>query len=136
MARALRVSLFEREIRERLSNSALEVLFSSATCLSEGSVARGMTGSDTYYGSTMLTFELSSRTAALRDPCDAASAHKVAAYMAGDRRVVERVRELARAEAERLAGRALSRAEVELRARSQGCSVYLDVDVEGELARP
>ena len=39
MARATRITLFEREVRERLSRAALDVVFARAESLSEGNPA-------------------------------------------------------------------------------------------------
>src|SRR3954447_20743715 len=70
MARVTRIALFEREVRERLSVSALDLLMSRAEVISEGQrSARG--GRDAYFGSTMLTFDLPALAVVLRDACDA-----------------------------------------------------------------
>ena len=57
MARATQIALFEREVRERLSRAALDVVFARAERLSEGqSSVRG--GRAAYFVSTMLTLDL------------------------------------------------------------------------------
>jgi len=72
MARATRIALFEREVRERLSRAALDVVFARADLMSEGQRnVRG--GKDGYFGSTMLTIDLASFADVLRDPASATS---------------------------------------------------------------
>jgi hypothetical protein len=57
MARATRIALFEREVRERLSRAALELVLARAEVISEGQ--RSVRGErDAYFGSTMLTIDL------------------------------------------------------------------------------
>ena len=130
MAAARRVSLFEREIRVRLSSAAIEILFDLAAVLSEGQLE-----DDGYYGSTMITIDLARATAAVRDDCDAATARRVTDLLADDARVTERARALALAEAEARAGCALASGQVDIRVRSTGAHVHIDVDVEATRAR-
>jgi hypothetical protein len=140
MARVERVNLFEREVRERLSASAVELLFRHAQVLSEGECARA-TSIDPrirtvarFFGSTMITADIAALSGSVREPCDAAAAAKVSTLVATDARVAHRAREIAVAEAERLAGGALKQPSTELRVRVRGTIVHLDVDVEGDLA--
>lgn len=130
MAAARRVTLFEREIRVRLSTAAIDILFDCADVLSEGEL-RG----DGYFGSTMITIDLARAGAAVREECDAASARQVAELCAKDPRVRARARVVAAADAEVRAGARLSRVDVELRARAAGARVHIDLDVEGDLAK-
>jgi hypothetical protein len=66
MARATRIALFEREVRERLSRAALELVLARAEVISEGQRSvRG--GRDAYFGSTMLTIDLPALELLLRD---------------------------------------------------------------------
>lgn len=125
MAAARRVSLFEREIRVGLSSAAVEILFQLASILSEGSGEDGG-----YFGSTMITIDLGRAAALVSDPCDAATVRRVAELLAADPRVRERARAVAAAEADRLAGRPLGRAQVDLRVRTSGHHLHMDVDVE------
>jgi hypothetical protein len=131
MAQARRVSLFEREIHERLSRAAIDILVDGADVLSEGQ--RDPKGRR-YYGSTMLTIDLLRHAALLREPCDAVSARRVAALFQKDARAASRVRLIADREARRLCGGGLGRVAVELRFRWEGARVFVDVDVEGALA--
>jgi hypothetical protein len=127
MARARRVALFERDIQERISRAAAEVLLERAEILSEGQ----QTPSGTYYGSTMLTIDLARHAALLREPCDVASARRLATLFARDTRACAWVRGLTEREAHRVAGHKLSRLTVELTFRWQGTRVFVDADVEG-----
>ncbi len=129
MAAVRRVSLFEREIRVGLSSAAIEILFDLASVLSEG--AREPDG---YFGSTMITVELARATALVSDPCDASTVRRVAELVATDPRVRERARALAAAEADRLAGSALRRAQFDVRVRESGRHLHIDVELEARWA--
>ena len=105
MARAVRIALFQREIRVRLSPAALDLLFARAEVISEGQRAmRG--GRDSYFGSTMLTLDLPSLAPLLSDACDAGTARRLAALLESDADVAKRVQQLAERETERVAGAA------------------------------
>jgi len=121
MARATRITLFEREVRERLSRAALDLLFARAEVMSEGQRApRG--GKDSYFGSTMMTIDLPALSAVLRDEPDAGTARRLATLLGEDAAVEKRVQALATREAARVAGANI---------RAQGARVFIDVDVEG-----
>lgn len=131
MARAVRVTLFEREVRERLSGAAVEILLGRAQILSEGRRAATATARDWFFGSTMLTIDLASAGEVVRELCDEAAAARAATMMAADPRVQKRVRQIAAGEAERLAGGPLAARIAEVRVRSEGTVINIDVDVEG-----
>jgi hypothetical protein len=133
MAKAARVTLFEREIRERLSQPAIELLFERAQVLSEGERVRGLKGVDTFYGSTMLTIDLTAATPWVREACDAEAARRVTAFMTSDARVARCLRQIIEREACRLAGGSLEKLHTDVRLRTEGTLVYLDVDFEGIL---
>jgi hypothetical protein len=132
MTSAVRIALCEREVRERLSRAALDLLFARAECLSEGQRER-RGGRDAYFGSTMLTFDLPRLAGVLRDACDAATARRLAALLDGDTGVATRVRAVALAEAKRLAGAPVKRMATQIAVRAQGARVFVDVDVEAGL---
>jgi hypothetical protein len=134
MARALRVTLFEREIKERLSGAAVEILLDRAQVLSEGRRSAAATGGAMFYGSTMLTIDLASAGEQVRESCDPRTCRRVAALVESDPRVQRRVRQIAAREAERLAGTPLGSRVAEVRVRAQGTLLYIDVDVEGSPA--
>jgi hypothetical protein len=129
MARATRIGLFEREVRERPARAALDLLFARAEVISEGQRSqRG--GRDAYFGSTMLTFDLPALSVLLRDACDAATALRLAALLEADAQVGKRVQELARREATRVCGAAPRDVSTHVAIRAQGARVFIDVDVE------
>ena len=129
MARATRITLFEREVRERLSRAALDVVFARAERLSEGQRSqRG--GREAYFGSTMLTVDLAAFADVFRDACDAGTAHRLAALFEADSTVPRRIRELALREAARIAGARLKDVRTQVTVRAQGAKVFVDVDVE------
>jgi hypothetical protein len=129
MARAVRIALFQREIRVRLSPAALDLLFARADVISEGQRAmRG--GRDSYFGSTMLTVDLPSLSALLSDACDAGTARRLAALLESDGEVARRVQVLAERETARVAGAQPRQVGTHVTIRSQGAKVFIDVDVE------
>ncbi|HTA19187.1 MAG TPA: hypothetical protein VK989_07825 [Polyangia bacterium] len=130
MARATRIGLFEREVRERPARAALDLLFARAEVISEGQRSqRG--GRDAYFGSTMLTFDLPALAVVIRDACDAATAVRLATLLEADPQVGKRIQELARREATRVAGAAPREVSTHVAMRAQGAKVFIDVDVEG-----
>jgi hypothetical protein len=129
MARATRIGLFEREVRERPARAALDLLFARAEVISEGQRSqRG--GRDAYFGSTMLTFDLPALAVVLRDACDAATAVRLASLLEAEPQVGKRVQELARREATRVAGAAPREVSTHVAIRAQGAKIFIDVDVE------
>lgn len=125
MASARRVSLFRRHIEVGLSSAALEILFDLASVLSEGEHEEAG-----FFGSTMITIDLARAAELVSDPCDATTVERVAELLASDARVRDRARELARSEADRLAQSPIGPAQIDLRVRTSGKHLHLDVDVE------
>lgn len=130
MARVQRVTLFEREVRHKLSAAAIEILLERAHVLSEGQRSASATAKARWFGSTMITVDVAALGDAVREPCDAAAAGRVAALVAADARVIKRVQRLAGREADRLAGATVRVRAGDVRVRVQGTLVHLDVDVE------
>ncbi|HVR03520.1 MAG TPA: hypothetical protein VMT47_15390 [Polyangia bacterium] len=129
MARATRIGLFEREVRERPARAALDLLFARAEVISEGQ--RSQRGSrDAYFGSTMLTFDLPALAVVIRDACDAATAVRLATLFETDASVGKRVQELAKREATRVSGAAPREVSTHVAIRAQGAKVFIDVDIE------
>jgi len=94
-----RIPLIRREVRESLSNSALEILFCSAELLVEGD--RDLDCASSFesgraYATVMLTLDLLRSAPLLRERPDEATAERVAELMRGCAGVRERVIELAR----------------------------------------
>ena len=127
MAKAAQVGLFFREVRERLSESAVEILLGAAQVLSEGQRPQGARD---LFGTVMLTVDLSRVQDRVREPCDAATAARVASLMASDTRVRRRVQQIARAEAQRLAGARLGSVDADVTVRAVGTKVFIDADVQ------
>ena len=134
MARVQRVALFQREVRERLSEAALDVLLARAELISEGQIAPLSREENRYYGSTMLTLNLSGASPFFREPMDAAAAARVADMLGKDPRVIPRFRALALKEAERVSGAKLAKLEMEIAVDARGENVLVDLDVEATLA--
>ena len=129
MARATRIALFEREVRERLSRAALELVLGRAEVISEGQ--RGIRGGrDAYFGSTMLTIDLPALELLLRDACDAGTAHRLAELLEGDATARERIEALAAAETTRVAGETPKTVSTHIAIRAQAAKVFIDIDVE------
>ena len=133
MVRAFKISLFQREIRERLSVAALDLIFDRADVISEGQRSvRG--GRDAYFGSTMLTIDLPALSPLLSDACDAGTARRLAEMLDGDEGVARRIQSLSEREAARVAGAVPSQVGTHITIRSQGARVFVDVDVEAVFA--
>jgi hypothetical protein len=130
LARVARIALFEREVRERPSRAALELVFRRAEVISEGQRAH-RDGRPTYFGSTMLTLDLEALAPSLRESCDAGTARRLAGLLAGDPSVSSRIKAIATREAIRLAGGRLRTIATEVKVSARGARVFIDVDVEG-----
>jgi hypothetical protein len=83
--RVRRIPLIRREVRETLSDNALELLFGSAELLVEGERdldgARGSHDRDRAYATVMVTLDLTHCASLLREPADEATAERVAELM-------------------------------------------------------
>ena len=129
MARATRIALIEREVRERLSPAALELCLSRADVISEGQRSkRG--GREAYFGSTMLTIDLPSLELVLRDACDAGTARRLAELLEADATAAARIKDLAAREAARIAGATPAEVSTHVSIRAQAAKVFIDIDVE------
>ena len=132
MARALQIAIFEREIRERLSRAAVEVLLARADVLSEGQRLT-RSGRQIFEGSTMLTLDLSLTVGLFREACDSGTARRLGAMLAQDTWARNRVRQIATKEAERLSHTKVHEVSAEMRVSTKGVKVLIDVDVEAKL---
>ena len=81
-------------------------------------------------GTVMLTVDLARMREKVRDPCDTATANRVATLMASDPRVRRRVERLARVEAQRLAGGRLGALDIDITVRARGTKVFIDADLQ------
>ncbi len=132
---AFRVSLFEREVKERLSGAALDLLIAHSLVLSEGQRSTSSTARAAFFGSMMLTVDLKTLQPLVREPIDSPIAERMVALLAGDPRLTERVRRLAEREAVRLSNGPAPLESVELRVRLAGTVLHIDVDIEGQPER-
>jgi hypothetical protein len=97
--RVRRIPLIRREVRETLSDNALELLFGSAELLVEGErdLEDGrMNHPDRAYATVMVTLDLTRCASLLREPADEATAERVAELMRGSASVRRQLIELAR----------------------------------------
>jgi len=132
MARAVQIAIFEREIRERLSKAAIEVLLARAEILTEGQRLT-RSGRQLFEGSTMLTLDLSLTVGLFREACDSGTARRLGAMLAQDTWARNRVRQIATKEAERLSHTKVHEVSAEMRVSTKGVKVLIDVDVEAKL---
>jgi hypothetical protein len=130
LARVQRIALFEREVRERLSRAALDLVFERAEVISEGQRST-RAGQPVYFGSTMLTLDLEALSPQLRESCDAGTARRLATLLSSDAAVAARVKAVAKREAARIAGGRLESVATEMKVSARGARVFIDVDVEG-----
>ena len=130
MAQAARIPLFEREVRERLSQAAVEVLFESAAVLAEGSLGAGTTSAAQFFGSVMVTIALDDLAGLVREAPTDDTARKLSELMSGDARVLGRLRRLAEAEATRLCGRPVRVHSADVRIHADGTRILVDIDLE------
>jgi hypothetical protein len=131
MAKAQRVGLFARQIIETVSATGIELLLGSATCLSEGQLA----ADGRYYGSSMITIDLGALSARVSDPCDAATAARLARRIREDPAMRARCAAHAGTAAGQIARGPLRSVQTEVQVRAEGCMVYVDVDVEALAGR-
>jgi len=131
MARVARITLFEREVREKLSRAALELLLGRLEVLSEGQRTH-RNGRDLYFGSTMMTADLARLTDVVRDNADEPTAVRLVKLLEGDEAARARLLGIAVNEANRIACVPLLRVETHLAIRADAHRVYADVDVEAE----
>jgi hypothetical protein len=121
--------LFHREVRERLSPTALQVLIERAEIFVEGATSKGSSARGTFLGSALLTLDLAGAER-LRMPRDAATAARLGALLADDTAaralIIARALEVVRA---RLAAPAGLRAG-ELSVRTDGTRVLVDLELE------
>lgn len=147
-SRVHRIQLIRREIREFLPESALEILFSRGRVVVEGGPerrkdgpepasagsARGRAGD--YFGTVMVTVDLSTEGAVFSEPADEATARRLAELMETDDRVREKLVELLRARLAVTIGCSPSSLRIALvhAVRVEGCKVFLDGDAVVSLA--
>jgi hypothetical protein len=134
--RVRRIPLIRREVRESLSDNALELLFGSAELLVEGERdGQGgpgvQTEADRAYATVMVTLDLAQCASLLREPADEATAERVAELMRGSASVRRQLIELARPKLAELVGEArahMLRIELLPVVRVSGARILIDGD--------
>jgi hypothetical protein len=124
--RATRAAIVRDLPHRALTREAEEKLFRVAEVLSEGGSREG-----SWFGSTMITFDLDRLAAEIRGPLDAEARAQLLAAVEGSVRMRIRVMRLALAEvSRRFPGRRLGTAQVETRIRLHEGKLHVDVDLE------
>jgi hypothetical protein len=129
MARALRIAMFEREVRERLSRAALDAILARAEVISEGQRTI-RNGQDIYMGSTMATLDLENLSPVVREPADAGTAQRLVTLLRSDVTMKARIDALACNEVLRVTGGRPKAVRTETQIRAQGARLFIDADVE------
>jgi hypothetical protein len=132
MAAVRRISFFRRQVQESINPAVIELLLGDAARISEGQMA----ADGRYYGSTMLTIDLERLEPRVCDACDVGTAARLTRLLEHEPTLEQRSGQLALQEARRISGRDLRRAEADVRVRSEGLRVFVDVDLQAETARP
>jgi hypothetical protein len=132
MVHVRRIALIEREIREYLSNAALDAVLERAEILSEGE-RKGTSGKATFLGSTMLTVDLALFGEILRESPDEGTARRLAGLLKKENSLEARLLTIVRGEVERITGVLPKTVCIETTIHSQGTRVFLDIDVEALL---
>jgi hypothetical protein len=131
LARARRDAFVVARPIEYLSRGAEEALFRTAQVLSEGSQRVSASGERRYFGSTMITFDLTQLSAYWRGPLGSEDKQALLRLVAGSVRVRLRATRIACAEvARRVTDRPLGSSLVETSVRLSGDSLQMDVDLE------
>jgi hypothetical protein len=123
--------LFRREVRERLSRTALACLLARAEVHVEGGLVRGRSAKGAFLGTAMITIDLPAAADRLRPPHDEATARRLAEALLEDavaqRALTDRALEVARA---RLSVPRNLRA-LAPQIRADGARVHVDLELEG-----
>ncbi len=117
-----------------LDDEVEAALLAAATVLSEGAAVHGADGSETYFGSTMLTVSIAGLEAAWGVTLDADARERFLQRAGRTASLHLRAMRLARREAaQRVAGRSLGTTRVELRFALRDDALCIDVDLEAPL---
>src|SRR5690348_10375265 len=79
-----RLPLFHQELRERLSPTALALLLSRAEVFVEGGAATGASAQGAFYGTAMMTLDLSACVDRLRATLDEATTERLRLALVAD----------------------------------------------------
>jgi hypothetical protein len=127
-----RIALIEREVREYLSQAALDAVFAHAEIISEGE-SNSTQGKTTFLGSTMLTIDISLFGEILRESADEGTARRLATLLVKESSLDARIQSIIRREVERITGAKTKTIRGETVIHSQGTRIFLDIDVEAVL---
>ena len=127
-----RIALIEREIREHLSQAALDAIFARCEVISEGEVSAGR-GKTVFLGSTMLKCDVATLGEILREPADEGTAQRMATLLTKEPSLDHRAQAVVRREVERITRNKPKSVSGETRIRVRGTFVFLDIDVEAIL---
>lgn len=106
-------------------------MFRVASVMSEGTLR----GDETFYGSTMITFDLEALAPDWRVTLDDAEKLRLVRAIEGSVRVHLRAMRMARAQAlQHVSGRALGTVLVDMKVTLRGQRLHLDVDLEARVA--
>jgi hypothetical protein len=133
MVQVRRIALIEREVREYLSQAALDAVFDRSEVISEGETSTTQ-GKSAFLGSTMLTLDVSVLGEILREPADEDTARRMAALLVDEPSLDVRAQVIVRREVERITHGKPKSVRGETRIRVRGTRVYLDIDVEAALS--
>ena len=133
MVQVRRIALIEREVREYLSQAALDAVFDRSEVISEGETSTAQ-GKSAFLGSTMLTLDVSVLGEVLREPADEDTARRMAALLVNEPSLDARAQVIVRREVERITHGKPKSVRGETRIRVRGTRVYLDIDVEATLS--
>ncbi|HEX7499791.1 MAG TPA: hypothetical protein VF524_05725 [Polyangia bacterium] len=133
MVQVRRIALIEREVREYLSQAALDAVFDRSEVISEGETSTAQ-GKSAFLGSTMLTLDVSVLGEVLREPADEDTARRMAALLVDEPSLDARAQVIVRREVERITHGKPKSVRGETRIRVRGTRVYLDIDVEAALS--
>jgi hypothetical protein len=133
MVQVRRIALIEREVREHLSQAALDAIFVHCEVMSEGETSINQ-GKTVFLGSTMLTCDVSALGEILREPADEGTAQRMAALLANETSLDARAQTIVRREVERITQCKPKSVRGETRIRVRGTRVFLDIDVESILS--
>lgn len=131
-ARARRPDALVRRERYALTAQAIDALFADAEVLTEG----GLDGGGCWYGSVMITFDLSAVAARCRGLDDEESVARLVEAVEGSVRVRVRAHRMACAEVyQRFPDRRVGTAQIESEFRREDTRLLVDIDVEVPIAQ-
>jgi hypothetical protein len=130
-AKVERIALIHREVRERLSPGAIDLLFAHGELVVEGGEAIALeAGNGRIYATVMMTIDLARCARRVREPIDTATAERLTELMREHEAVRARLTELARPHLARLARLPVDAIElsVDTSIRSEAMALLVDGD--------